>query len=529
MRVCERLDLFDAVVAENGAVLYFPSRGMIRDQAPPPPPRLLAELDRRGIDYQAGRVIVGVWRGDEERVQEALTASGVNLERVYNRAALMLLPAGISKGEGVRQVIRELGLSFHDVLALGDAENDLDLFEVCGWAGCPVNAIRALWERADWIFPGEDGQGIAQAIVGPILNGQLSIPRAARHQISLGWAVGSAEPVNIPVRGVNVLIQGDPLSGKSWLAGGIIEHLVSRRFAVCVIDPEGDFHRLARLPGVTRVEITDERSLDQALERFIRDPFASVVTDLSHLTYAKKVQMIEKGLERVRALRRQRGLPHWVFLDEAHYSLHHEGIEDQSIGLDEKGFCLVSYKGSWMRESVIKAMDIVILSRTTFPEELVFFRTLLNEPSSKAAEAVSILPSLPRGEFLMIRPDEAGSLAALTFVATPRETPHVRHLTKYADSPLPPERRFFFRRPDGAEVATAESLNDFRQAVATVDEPVLVHHAHRQDFSRWIIEVFRDRDLGGQLGKIETRWRRGEIRDLRGAIEKLITDRYGAG
>jgi hypothetical protein len=49
-RVCERLDLFDAVVAENGAVLYF-SRSGGRDLAPAPAPRLLAELGRRGLVY----------------------------------------------------------------------------------------------------------------------------------------------------------------------------------------------------------------------------------------------------------------------------------------------------------------------------------------------------------------------------------------------------------------------------------------------------------------------------------------------
>src|SRR3990172_6493901 len=176
-RVCEWLDLFDAVVAENGGVIYFPGTGVIRDQAPPPPSRLLAELDRRGISFQAGRVIVGVWRGDGGEGNEALAATGVNLQRSYNRAAFMLVPAGISKGRGVRLVIREIGLSFHDVLALGDAENDLDLFEACGWAGCPVNAVPSLWERADWIFPGEDGEAMAKAIAGPILNELLSLPR----------------------------------------------------------------------------------------------------------------------------------------------------------------------------------------------------------------------------------------------------------------------------------------------------------------------------------------------------------------
>lgn len=137
IRSCERLDLFDAVVAENGAVLYFPAAGMIRDQGPPPPPRLLAELDRRGIFYHAGRVVVGTGRQDELAVRAALASTDVTLDLVYNRGSMMLLPAGISKGTSMRQVIGILGLSFHDVLAVGDAENDLDLFEACGWAGCP--------------------------------------------------------------------------------------------------------------------------------------------------------------------------------------------------------------------------------------------------------------------------------------------------------------------------------------------------------------------------------------------------------
>jgi len=80
-----------------------------------------------------GRVVVGTTRAAEAEVHEALAAVGATLAIFYNRDALMLLPAGISKGSGVLHVIRHLGLSFHDVLALGDAENDLELFEACGW------------------------------------------------------------------------------------------------------------------------------------------------------------------------------------------------------------------------------------------------------------------------------------------------------------------------------------------------------------------------------------------------------------
>src|SRR3990172_10524554 len=62
-RACECLDFFDAVVAENGGVLYFPGLGMIRDLGPPPAGRLLVELDRRGVSFGAGRGVGGARGG----------------------------------------------------------------------------------------------------------------------------------------------------------------------------------------------------------------------------------------------------------------------------------------------------------------------------------------------------------------------------------------------------------------------------------------------------------------------------------
>src|SRR3989304_2572731 len=122
--------------------------GGARPRPPPPPPRFLAELDRRGVSYQLGRVIVGTARSAEAAVRAALGEAGVHFEFVQNRAALMVVPAGISKGSGVRQMLRLLGLSFHDVLALGDAENDLDLFDACGWGGWPAPPRPQLMPRA---------------------------------------------------------------------------------------------------------------------------------------------------------------------------------------------------------------------------------------------------------------------------------------------------------------------------------------------------------------------------------------------
>jgi hydroxymethylpyrimidine pyrophosphatase-like HAD family hydrolase len=525
-RVCERLDLFDVVVAENGAVLYLPRAGMLRELAPAPPARLAAELDRRGIIYESGRVVVGAARSDEHAVREALRATGVTLEVLYNRGRLMLLPRGVSKGSGLRHALRELGLSPHDVLALGDAENDLDLFAVSGFSGCPGNAEAVVRDRVDWVFPGENGDTIAAAVTGPILGGKLPVADSPRHQLEIGWAVGTAERVTIPARDCNLLVVGDPQTGKSWLAGGLVERLVDDRYAVLVLDPEGDYRALVRLPGLSWVDGRDAGALEGALALFEHDPSACIVVDLSKHSHAEKLGLVETVLAHAGRLRRARGLPHWIVVDEAHYLLHATGVSDGTAALDAKGIALVTYRPSWLRPSVVKMLDVLLLARTTDADELRCLRELLHA-CPDGPQVIAALPELPPGEFIRVRPTGPGC-AALTFEAVPRDTPHVRHRGKYADAPLLSERRFLFRDGAGRVVATADSLGSFREAVAAVPASTLAHHAGHGDFSRWVRTVFSDQMLAHALEKLEARWRRGELPDLRRAIEDSILRRYGA-
>lgn len=526
-RVCDCLELFDAVVAENGAVLYYPGSAMIRDQGPPVPDRLLAELDRRGIYYQVGRVIVGTGRGDEGAVKEALAAAGVTRDLIYNRAALMLLPAGVSKGSGVQQALRLMGLSPHDVLAVGDAENDLPLFDACGFSGCPGDSLPAVRERVDWVFPGAHGDGIAAAITEQILPDGLAVQHSPRHRISIGWVAATSGPVTIPARGVNVLIHGDPHSGKSWLAGALVERLVAGRYSVCVIDPEGDYRVLAHLPGVTWTEVHEPGDVGRALDALLRDPIASVVLDLSVLPHAAKVAVIERALRKAREIRRRIGRPHWTLIDEAHYSLHRGGVAADALDVRDRGFCFVTYRPSWLREQVIRAVDVFVLARTTASEELAFLGSTLPAAASEGAGISEALARLPRGEFLLVQRNREGPPSALTFVAAPRQTVHIRHLTKYVDSCVPPGREFLFRGPDGRTQASADSLHSFRRVVTTAPDELLAHHAERGDFSRWVRDVFADVELARQFRKVEARWRRRELGDLRRTIDTLITVRYG--
>jgi hypothetical protein len=169
---------------------------------------------------------------------------------------------------------------------------------------------------------------------------------------------------------------------------------------------------------------------------------------------------------------------------------------------------------------------VFVLARTTIAEELDFLRSVL--PAVDGGETVSAaLSRLPRGEFLIVQRDPAGRATAVTFVAAPRQTMHVRHLTKYVDSHVPPGREFLFRDAGGRVLGSANSLQAFRRVVVTAPEELLAYHAERGDFSRWVRDVFADAELARQLGKAEARWRRRELPDLREAIDALITVRYG--
>ena len=61
--VFPRIHLCDVVVAENGALLYWPADGREEVLAEPPPEAFIAEMARLGVKpFSVGRVIFATWR-----------------------------------------------------------------------------------------------------------------------------------------------------------------------------------------------------------------------------------------------------------------------------------------------------------------------------------------------------------------------------------------------------------------------------------------------------------------------------------
>ncbi len=157
------LSNFDLVVAENGAVLHDPKTGEGRGLCSPPPERFIAELARLGVTpLAAGASIVATREPYEHVVFEVIKKMGLELQVIFNKGAVMILPPGVNKATGLRAALEHLSIDPSDAVAAGDAENDHALLEMCGLAVAVANAIPSLKERAHWITARPDGAGMAE-------------------------------------------------------------------------------------------------------------------------------------------------------------------------------------------------------------------------------------------------------------------------------------------------------------------------------------------------------------------------------
>jgi hydroxymethylpyrimidine pyrophosphatase-like HAD family hydrolase len=74
---------------------------------------------------------------------------------------LEILNKGVSKGEGLKIAMKHSGLKPEEVIAFGDEENDLSMFEAAGFSAAPVNARDEIRKKADIIFGSNAEEGLA--------------------------------------------------------------------------------------------------------------------------------------------------------------------------------------------------------------------------------------------------------------------------------------------------------------------------------------------------------------------------------
>jgi hydroxymethylpyrimidine pyrophosphatase-like HAD family hydrolase len=86
--------------------------------------------------------------------------NGIYIARTYT-TFMEVMDAGVSKGEGLKTVMRLRGLKPEEVIALGDEENDLPMFPVAGFSAAPSNAKEKVLKAADFVFGPNTEEGLA--------------------------------------------------------------------------------------------------------------------------------------------------------------------------------------------------------------------------------------------------------------------------------------------------------------------------------------------------------------------------------
>jgi hydroxymethylpyrimidine pyrophosphatase-like HAD family hydrolase len=159
--VFNELELFDAIVIENGAVLLDPVTGAMQPLAPPVPHALVALLHRKGVErVVTGRVICATWSEHAGTVRAAIRELGLDVTAELNRDSVMVLPRGVSKATGLASALRNLGETFSTTVAVGDGENDLPMIETAEIGVAVSDAVPLLKQRADVTLEAANGAGI---------------------------------------------------------------------------------------------------------------------------------------------------------------------------------------------------------------------------------------------------------------------------------------------------------------------------------------------------------------------------------
>jgi hypothetical protein len=114
--------------------------------------------------FSVGRVIFATWRPYEIQVLEVIQRLGLGYQIIFNKRAVMVLPANVNKATGLRVALEKMELTPEQVVAIGDAENDHAFLDACGVAAAVSNALDPLKEKCDLVTAGDHGRGVIELI-----------------------------------------------------------------------------------------------------------------------------------------------------------------------------------------------------------------------------------------------------------------------------------------------------------------------------------------------------------------------------
>ena len=509
--------LFARIVAENGAVVYDPENREVQSLAPAPADEFVHELDRRGVaPLSVGHAIVATWEPNDRIVFDVIREMGLELQVIFNKGAVMVLPSGVNKATGLRRALDALKISPHNAVGVGDAENDHAFLEACECAVAVANALDSIKTRVDLVTQADHGAGVVELIDRIIASDLAELsPRLARYDLSVGEDETGA-PVRLPAHQGFVLITGPSGSGKSTVTTALLERLCDAGYQFCIIDPEGDYHNF---PGAIALHGSDQRALaDEALDVLNR-PWENATVALLDLHLEDRPAFMQVLLPRLLEMRAATGRPHWIVIDEAHHLLPSTWRPSEPILPAElQAVALITVHPDHVAPSVLHRVDTLIVVGRDAQATLDSFARARGEPPV-------VLP--PHDEDVnlawLVRPGSA----PIRFRRLEPTADRRRHRRKYSEGELGEDKSFYFRGPEDRLNLRAQNLELFMQLADGVDDETWRYHLRQHDVSQWFRTAIKDDALADEARGVE------EQADLpasesRARIRAAIQHRYTA-
>jgi hypothetical protein len=428
----------------------------------------------------------------------------------------MVLPPGVNKATGLCAVLDEMNLSPHNVVGVGDAENDHAFLNLCEFSAAVANALPTLKERADFVTNGARGAGVVE-LIDQVLDDDLASHSRCmkRHRVLLGHLDDGSERA-IECYGLNVLVAGTSGSGKSTITTGILERLAEQGYQFAVIDPEGDY---STLEGAVVLGDPQQAPTVEGALGVIEKPKANAVINLVGIPIEHRPAFSDGLLPRLQELRARTGRPHWIVVDETHH-LMPTTWHPATLTLPQQleGMILITVHPESVAKALLNAVDVVLAVGESPEETIQAFCEAVGESCPKLApttlEPLEVLAWWRRSEEPPIR-----------IRCIPQRSERRRHSRKYAEGNLGPDRSFHFRGPEGKLNLRAQNLNLFLQLADGVDDETWMHHLRQGDYSEWFRTMIKDADLSDEAEQVEKRANVTPV-DSRAAIREAVERRY---
>ncbi|MDP6869887.1 MAG: phosphoglycolate phosphatase [Candidatus Poseidoniaceae archaeon] len=173
------IGLSGPMICENGGVVWHPDWAAPIVRADGTRAKQAAEMLASKLNVNAEGITTNAWRESEwclfpdedvDVISNAIANSEFSdLSVVKTGFAIHLMESHLSKGEGLKVVLDKLGLAPSEILAIGDAPNDISMFKNVGHSiavgGC-FNEVAAI---ADVVSPYMHGETFAP-LVKALLN-----------------------------------------------------------------------------------------------------------------------------------------------------------------------------------------------------------------------------------------------------------------------------------------------------------------------------------------------------------------------